>query len=360
MDILPQHFETPIFWSQEEIDSLTGSMLSHLVSALNRRIEQDFESTFHSLFDSYQDIFGDFRFSLEDYKWALSVVWSRAIGLTRGGKYQRVLCPMLDLANHHHSATPIEDAIQVHEIHEEDDEKSIALSWVCKRSIKSGDQIQLKYGNYSNAKLLYTYGFVEDDNPIVKLDLWPSLQHNDPHYDFKARVLEAHEAQTTFDFSGSLTGIFIVGDNQEEKEEKDISGERKALQLSLSRKLLGMTRVLFLTPEEFPNASAAFRGRIVSLRNESAVYMALKSLCENKLKRYSHLQSEPNESTNERILAGVRVCTEEYQLLQYTIVALQTWLRQLVENPGCYIPPDGRESAISVTFDSCDDITEKN
>jgi hypothetical protein len=48
------------------------------------------------------DVFGNYArgMSLKLYSWALTIVYSRAIGLWNQNKYVRVLAPILDMANH--------------------------------------------------------------------------------------------------------------------------------------------------------------------------------------------------------------------------------------------------------------------
>ena len=47
---------------------------------------------------TFADILG--KNTIDCYMWALSIVYSRAIGVTKAGQYIRAIPPVLDMANH--------------------------------------------------------------------------------------------------------------------------------------------------------------------------------------------------------------------------------------------------------------------
>ncbi|CAN0269862.1 unnamed protein product, partial [Hapterophycus canaliculatus] len=62
------------------------------------------------------------------------------------------------------------------------------------------------YGPYSNAKLLYSYGFVLANNPYGGLDYWTRVPPTDEAFQWKQALLDGHPltAAQTYDFSGTL------------------------------------------------------------------------------------------------------------------------------------------------------------
>ncbi|ETW03237.1 hypothetical protein, variant [Aphanomyces invadans] len=97
---LPATFDTPIFWTDEPFNALKGTNVSLLASMMKQQIVADYTSIHTPIFQKYPALFHRASLTMQEYKWALSVIWSRAFGITKGGQYLQVLCPAMDMFNH--------------------------------------------------------------------------------------------------------------------------------------------------------------------------------------------------------------------------------------------------------------------
>ena len=100
--------------------------------------------------------------TLEDYKWALSNVYSRAtdfdLSSVNGQDHvrHRVIAPIFDMMNHDFGS-------QV--THAMDEDGNLGVYNSSEESILPGTEIHLMYGRFPNEKFLLVYGFTIPDNP---------------------------------------------------------------------------------------------------------------------------------------------------------------------------------------------------
>jgi hypothetical protein len=193
---MPSSFNTTLYWSDEELVNVKTSMIFHLTSMMKRQIQNDWENIHSPISSNYPDLLGNIN--IDNYKWALSVVYSRALGITRNGMYTRLITPIIDMANHNPtSATEAADTFAYNDI---DD----SVMFVSPRGCASGSECFAYYGDYCNAKLLYTYGFVIPNNPFKAIDMWPAISASTPAAADKQLILRSHELtkNQTYDFTG--------------------------------------------------------------------------------------------------------------------------------------------------------------
>jgi hypothetical protein len=250
VEILPKSFNTPIFWKSEEIDELKPSATFHLTKMLLRQIESDWENIHHPLSNTYPDIFG--KFSCDLYKWSLSVIYSRAVGIDRKGKYTRCIPPLLDMANHNPEVCSLTDET----INYDSNSDSIVLLSAQSRDI--GEEVYALYGTYPNSKLLYSYGFVASKNPHRAVDIWARLETSSFQYAQKQKLLSSNTLTKvqTYDFIGTIRDKYI------------------------SPALLATIRIIQICDDaELALASNAFASKMISVRNEIASYTALREFC---------------------------------------------------------------------------------
>ena len=265
---LPRKINTPLFWTEEELNELKGSNVFHLTRLLKKQMESDFEALYKPLIATYPEYFESL--TIDHYFWALSMVYSRSAEIVRFGQTVRCIPPVLDMANHdpNLSALP-SDALSF-------DPSSDSLQLKSVRELQPHDECTAVYGNYPNSKLLYTYGFVVHGNPHKAIDLWTKVTPTVYKAEMKQQILHSHPltAVQTYDFSGTIREGFV------------------------SAALLATIRVIQATEEELPNIYKAFLGQMVSLRNEKASYVSLKNLLIARLNPetaevfYSHYDSE--------------------------------------------------------------------
>lgn len=272
LKIIPKSYDLTIFWESQDIELLRGSMLYHLTGMMLRQIQTDWDTLHRPIIRNYPELFSSSSpLTIADYKWALGTVYSRAIGLTRQGQYVRCIVPVLDLVNHHPSATPQQPngtsapsaGGETFNFNEADD----TILFVSTREYAAGEECYASYGPYSNSKLLYTYGFIlpeaTDPAPPRTIDMWSTLSQSTPYYSVKQHVLQSHPltAQQTYDFTGTLREGGLV-----------------------STALMASIRVIQAIDEEMNSLSKAFEG-MISVRNERAAYQSLLELLSRKFQQ---------------------------------------------------------------------------
>ncbi|RLN67080.1 hypothetical protein BBJ29_005002 [Phytophthora kernoviae] len=169
IELLPKTYHNALYFGQEEIKALEG-MLLELFENVTEGINLD-------LFHEY--------FSLDNYKWALSTIWSRFVSLrldeapTSDEKVEenlarvrknaaapkqvfKAMVPAFDMLNHDPEA----------EMSHFFDMKSRTFKLVSHQHWNAGAQMFINYGPLSNHKLLSLYGFVIIGNPFDAVEMW--------------------------------------------------------------------------------------------------------------------------------------------------------------------------------------------
>mmetsp|Transcript_12678 Transcript_12678/g.18676 ORF Transcript_12678/g.18676 Transcript_12678/m.18676 type:complete len:488 (-) Transcript_12678:167-1630(-) len=372
IQILPREYDTPIFWAEREREALAGTNVLLLTNMMNQQIDKDWGELHQPLVESSPVLSG---LTIEDYRWALSTVWSRAFGLTRpvaaqeegageGGsppaeEYFRALGPIACFVNHDPQAAATLDeslSFEASTCTEEDASSGIAgggtLRLKCPKSLPTGDQCFILYGPYPNAKLLYSYGFVVPDNPHQGLDFWLKLPQTDTYHQYKQNLLQENPLtqQQTYDFQGTIFG-------------------KKGISLAL----MATVRIMQLqTEQELRDAKKAF-AEMVSQRNELASYACLVGALRAKLGRgptsleedeedlaqaaafledhtsaaaESNLEGEDQEVQNttlcflRRKWLGLMVRVDEKRLIKDTIATLEDWFEQVQQGKEGFLKPN--------------------
>ncbi|POM64888.1 Putative ribulose-1,5 bisphosphate carboxylase/oxygenase small subunit N-methyltransferase I [Phytophthora palmivora] len=251
----------------------------------------------------------------------MSVIWSRAFGVSKGEKYLRVLCPAMDMFNHDVTLrNPLDDFVSF------DEEKQMMMHQVPKE-VMAGSPLHISYGQYSNAKLLYSYGFVAPENSRQAVDFWMKIPPTDPYLKLKQTVLDSNKLtqEQTYDFCGTL------------------------FKNDVDERLLATLRVILMNEQEIRLYKKAFESSILSARNELAVYENLQSSCLRKLANYpttleedETILAETKTELDPRLSFAVRVRIEDKQVLSGVIDTLEQWKLSLVSNPEKYPPSSTR------------------
>jgi [ribulose-bisphosphate carboxylase]-lysine N-methyltransferase len=100
VSMMPKELNSTIFWTDEEILKLAPSAIFHLAKMMKNQILQDWKSIYEPLINKFSSYFQEI--TIEDYKWALGMVYSRAVGFTlqSNSEYIRCIPPVIDFANH--------------------------------------------------------------------------------------------------------------------------------------------------------------------------------------------------------------------------------------------------------------------
>jgi hypothetical protein len=244
----PESFNTPLFWEEQHLELLKGSIVYHLVGMMKRRMDSDWESIHAPLSEQYPQLIGSA--TSQRYLWAMSSIYSRAVEIIRGGKTVRCIPPLVDMGNH--NPNECDESIESLSYLPEED----AICMVSSRDRSAGDEIYVVYGRYPNSKLLYSYGFVVDNCPHKAIDLWPRVPPTTVKASEKQQLLLSHPltAVQTYDFTGTLRDHYI------------------------SPALLATVRIIAMNEEEMQFCENAFAGELISVRNELAAYNSLLNL----------------------------------------------------------------------------------
>ncbi|KAJ3294154.1 hypothetical protein HDU79_011414 [Rhizoclosmatium sp. JEL0117] len=176
---IPESYTASCFFTDEDLEIAQGSSLYNLTIHSQSQIEDDFRVLLQRVFLRNPDVFPLGRFTLDEYKWALFTVWSRAMDFNVSAETSlRGVVPFLDMVNHSfdvkqcHAYDPTEKAVKI----------------LAGKSYKKGDEVFINYGPVSNTKLLRLYGFVVPGNPYNAFELVLSTSEHAPFFAEKAQV----------------------------------------------------------------------------------------------------------------------------------------------------------------------------
>ena len=318
--------DSTIFWSEEELLELKGCNVFLLTNMMNKQIEADWEAVHSALKQIYPDLLGGI--SLAMYKWAISMIYSRAVGIVnKEGQYERVLPPVLDFANHHP-----DEASETAAVFDFDTEKNV-LNFKLNKEKKQGEECFAVYGPYSNAKLAYNYGFVLIGNPHRGVDLWTKPGPSTSQGALKQQILDQYELTKVqnYDFEGTIRPGYIAP------------------------ALLSTLRILNANTEEMQQADKlkrAFDGRMISVRNEEAAYASLMELLKANFKQDRLVEDKLNlhdklvagTPTSDKKVMALIIRIDEQELYKESIEYVTRLTSKLGEEGDDYLPPDAAQS----------------
>lgn len=194
IELLPRAYHNVLFFDERERALLEGSNLFFIAQQMEQKVESDYarlrESVLMELFENLPegvsfDLFDEF-FSLDNYKWALSTIWSRFVSLRdvpddeHKTQTLKAMVPVFDMLNHDPEA----------EMSHYYDAEARVFKLVSHQHWNAGSQLFINYGALSNHKLLTLYGFVLPDNAFDAIDVWmPMDDATTALFDAKAALL---------------------------------------------------------------------------------------------------------------------------------------------------------------------------
>ncbi|KAJ4249548.1 N-lysine methyltransferase setd6 [Fusarium falciforme] len=167
-DVLPSSFDTPMFWSESELDQLQASHMRHKIGKADA--ENMFRKTLLPIIRNNSSVFGGENRSDDDLVEIAhrmgSTIMAYAFDLEndedeeeeetdgwvedREGKSMMGMVPMADILN-------ADAEFNAHVNHEEE-----SLTVTSLRPIKAGEEILNYYGPHPNSELLRRYGYVTE------------------------------------------------------------------------------------------------------------------------------------------------------------------------------------------------------
>ncbi|CAF2347476.1 unnamed protein product [Brassica napus] len=178
--------ESPLLWSEAELEYLTGSPTKAEVLERAEGIKREYSELdtvwfmAGSLFQQYPFDIPTEAFTFEIFKQAFAAVQSCVVHLQNVSLARRFALvplgpPLLAYcSNCKAMLTAVDGAVQL----------------VVDRPYKAGDPIVVWCGPQPNAKLLLNYGFIDEDNPYDRIIVEAALSTDDPQYQDKRLVAQ--------------------------------------------------------------------------------------------------------------------------------------------------------------------------
>eukprot|EP01103_Thecamoeba_quadrilineata_P017726 TRINITY_DN6421_c0_g1_i1.p1 TRINITY_DN6421_c0_g1~~TRINITY_DN6421_c0_g1_i1.p1 ORF type:complete len:466 (+),score=121.97 TRINITY_DN6421_c0_g1_i1:32-1429(+) len=165
LNILPEKFTNGDNFTKEVIEALSGTSLGPLLHSSTdySPLHQTFDRFILPLLTSSTKLFPDPSYqNFPAFLWAVSVIKTRGFFSPNGdGPY---LLPVLDLFNHR-TDPPSDSSSATH--HPDTRPQLLGQNFELRaeQPIPAGREVFSCYGKLSNAELLFTYGFVEEETP---------------------------------------------------------------------------------------------------------------------------------------------------------------------------------------------------
>lgn len=180
---LPAHYDCTLFWSEEELQEVTGSPCGALTAALLSQTEADYNAL-KPLLASDEAAFPPHVCTLADYRWALATVWSRAMDLPgpNNETSERLVVPYLDFANQ-------DASLEVCHGRDSDNNTVVLLAG---RDYQPGEEVCINYGNLDAAAFLRLHGCVPS-HAVVRVPVYAEVDpgSSDPLARVKRALLDS-------------------------------------------------------------------------------------------------------------------------------------------------------------------------
>lgn len=296
IDILPADYNTPLYFTPEEMKSLKGSPAYRDSVNHYRNIARQYAYLFRFLHNSSVaaklPIKGGFNY--DDYRWAVSTVMTRQnqIPTPDGNRASFALIPLWDMCNHCNGTITTDYSM------EQDCCDCFAL-----REFKKDEQVFIFYGARSNAELLVHNGFVFPENELDRTAIKLGISKSDPLFSEKSQLLSKMSLEASRNY------YLHKG------------------RIPLDPQILAFLRVFCMTKEDFekvttdnPDADTLMNwlgdlDRPVSSQNEDKIWSFLETRTSLLLKAYETSAEEDETmlksnsmSEPQRMIINLRLC----------------------------------------------------
>eukprot|EP00814_Leptocylindrus_danicus_P000943 CAMPEP_0116023106 /NCGR_PEP_ID=MMETSP0321-20121206/11391_1 /TAXON_ID=163516 /ORGANISM="Leptocylindrus danicus var. danicus, Strain B650" /LENGTH=543 /DNA_ID=CAMNT_0003494317 /DNA_START=236 /DNA_END=1867 /DNA_ORIENTATION=+ len=331
IDVLPTVEEVnPTFtWPDEDLDFLKGSPVVPATKSLQIKLRKEYDALLGGeggLCERFPDRFPREAFSYENWVWAFTMLFSRAIRLRNLEDGEALaLVPYADLINHSPFSGAYVDAREVGDWLFKDGTEEVIL--YADRSYRKMEQIYISYGPKSNADLLLLYGFALERNPFNSVDVTVSI------------------APRTKDMVDSIDNPDVEIDPlaEEKIEFLDRVGRENTVDFPCYAdrypiEMLEYLRLMQMTPEDTrgrPLRDFDF-SRTISAANEAAVLSSIIDAITRQLGKYPNSEDDDAMIIQDKGLFrllninqrnAVRHRRNEKRLLKRTVAALQKQMR---------------------------------
>ncbi|KAL3661992.1 hypothetical protein V7S43_012798 [Phytophthora oleae] len=319
-----EDINSTLFYSEDQLKELEGSQLLRYTIGRAQAAEAFYDALLKPVTSREAvdpPIFKEEDFTLENFRWALGVVWASAFQ-TGENETDVVLAPILDtigvctdLDEQGNEACP-PTRITV-------DSSNERLVVYASSAYTMGQEVRLSMPGKSSAQFMLNNGFARDkaSSMLDKLDVTVTLDPSDP-----LALMKGYLLQTQLNESVNSTYAFFYGNTK-------ISD---AIATSLKMKLLSGAELPRYTELTTPKEENDQERRILSLHNEFVFTRAIISTCTTLLEHYPTTVEQ-----DERIIADLagkddfpsvqkihvqRTLIMEKQILKKTMdIALDDW-----------------------------------
>ena len=177
--VLPEVEEVnPTFtWPDEDLEFLRGSPIVAATRSLQMKLRREYDDLLGGdggLISKFPDKFPAEHYTYENWVWAFTMLFSRAIRLRNLRVGERLaMVPYADLINHSAFSQTFIDARESGDWLFKDGEEEVIL--YADRGYRQMEQVYISYGQKSNAELLLLYGFALERNPYNSVDVTVSI-----------------------------------------------------------------------------------------------------------------------------------------------------------------------------------------
>jgi len=332
LDVLPDVNEVnPTFtWPDEDLDFLAGSPVIAVTKSLQMKLKREYDDLLggeNGLISKFPERFPAEKFTYENWEWAFTMLFSRAIRLRSLKQGEALaLVPYADLINHSPFSQAYIDARESGDWLFKDGEEEVIL--YADRGYRRMEQIYISYGPKSNAELLLLYGFAVERNPYNSVDVTVSIAPRTASF-----VEELNDENVQVDPLADEKIAFLESVGRDNTVDFPCYADRYPVEM------LEYLRLMQLTPDDTrgkPVSEFDF-SRTISSANEAAVLTSVINAVSRQLSKYPQTEEEDAAiikdkglfrllSYNQRM--AVRHRRNEKRLLKRTIAALEKQIRQ--------------------------------
>lgn len=327
MDVLPEVEEVnPTFtWPDEDLAFLEGSPVIAATKSLQMKLQREYDTLLGDeggLIAKYPDRFPVEHFTYENWAWAFTMLFSRAIRLRNLKQGESLaLVPYADLINHSPFSQAYIDARESGDWIFKSGEEEVIL--YADRGYRRMEQIYISYGPKSNAELLLLYGFAAERNPYNSVDVTVSISPLTASF-----VKELNDDSIPVDPLAEEKAKFVESVGRDNTVDFPCYADRYPVEM------LEYLRLMQMTPEDTRGRplSEFDYSRTISPANEAAVLTSVIDAVRRQLSKYPQTEEDDAAlikdkgmfrllSYNQRM--AVRHRRNEKRLLKRTIAALE-------------------------------------
>jgi hypothetical protein len=192
----PAPLHSTLFWTDAELEWLSGTDCGAHARAVKQQLREQFGRIVSELFLPHPALFplDSAAFTLREYKWATSLVWSRAMDFSVGTEGAllasrdhglRAIVPFADLFNTDFEG-PVSHWFVV---------KEQAVHVLAKQAFAAGEQVFINYNATSTSRSSRLYGFaLAPLGPRLQheaIELWAAMNPDDPRFGAAQQALRA-------------------------------------------------------------------------------------------------------------------------------------------------------------------------